>query len=160
MKKAQLEQQFAMIFGVVVIVFVLIYGSYVIIKTIHLSSQIEFKDFLEKLDKEVIDCYNLDFGSICSLNKLEKPSNLDYICFINKEEVLDESKLPRNLNNTIIKFIRLNRDENVFLNSLSSKGDLITKRIDKLRASENPLCTKNIKNLVVENKGTFVIIRT
>ncbi|MBI2670946.1 hypothetical protein HYX18_03150 [Candidatus Woesearchaeota archaeon] len=161
MKKAQLEQPFVIIFGIIVIAFVLIYGGNVIYKSLTLSSNVEFNVFIDKLKKEVDNCYSLDFGSACSLNKLNVPSSLASICFINVGEDVDYTKIPDKLNKTIINSVDFGREENVFLASVDSKNDKsIT--IDKLKVSENPLCDKIVNrelNFILENKGNFVQLR-
>jgi hypothetical protein len=163
MKKAQLEQPFVIIFGVIVMAFVLIYGGSVIYNSYHLSSDVEFKKFMNDLDKNVQDCYALDSGSLCSLEKMGLPNNFGFICIVNVGDSLDQTKIPVQLNSTIMNFQRMgNIYDNIFLSNPSKENEPYHMIIKNLKASENPLCTRTIGGklrLILENKGNYVQIR-
>ncbi len=159
MRKSQIDQVFVIIFGVIVIAFVLIYGSYVIVNTINTSNKVDNSLFFDNIKNSVKRCYNLDVGSTCDLSIIKVPQSLLYICFINPGESIDYNSLPKSLNETIRNYMKANSNSNVFItDSKNNLGFLI----DNLKSSTNPLCDRlsDIKiNLVLENKGTYVQVR-
>jgi len=163
MKKAQLEQPFVIIFGVIVMAFVLIYGGSVIYNSYHLSSDVEYKKFMNDLDKTVQDCYALDSGSQCSLEKIGLPNNFGFICVINVGESLNQNNIPISLNQTIYLYRKMgNAKDNIFLSNPNKENEPYHMIIKNLKASQNPLCTNSIGGklrLILENKGNFVEIR-
>ena len=162
MKKAQLEQPFIFIFGIIVIALVILLGSNVIRNSLKLGNDVELNVFIDKFQKEVNNCYNLDFGSVCSINDLNIPNSLNYICVINLGEEIDFGKLPSTINDTIIRSVEIGRKDNVFFDPLKRNEEKVRTTLDRLKAAENPLCSKIINgkiNLILENKGTFVEIR-
>lgn len=161
MKKAQLEQPFVIIFGVIVMAFLLILGGYVIRRSLTLSNSVEYNTFYNQLSKEAENCYNLDFGSTCDLSKIKVPGSLFEICFINIEEPINYKNLPGSLNQTIANSIRLNRKDNVFSIGINGQ-DKKSFFIDKLKPAGNPICyrlSSRKLNLLLENKGNHVEVR-
>ncbi len=162
MKKAQLEQPFIFIFGIIVIALVILLGSNVIRNSLKLGSDVEMNVFVDKFKKEINSCYNLDFGSVCSINELNIPSSLNYICVINVDEEIDFGKLPSTINDTVIRSVDIGRKDNVFFDPLKRNDEEIRITLDRLKTAENPLCGKIVNgkiDLVLENKGSFVEIR-
>lgn len=159
MRKSQIDQVFVIIFGVIVIAFVLIYGGYVIVNTINTSNKVDNALFFDNIKNSVKRCYNLDAGSTCDLSTIKVPESLLYICFINSGESIDYDMLPKQLNESIRNYQRVNSNYNTFITySNSNQGFLI----DNLKSSTNPLCDRLSDrkiNLVLENKGTYVQVK-
>ena len=143
--------------------FVLIYGGSLIYKSYNLSSDVEFKKFMNDLDKSVQDCYALDSGSQCSLEKIGLPNNFGFLCVVNVGDSLIQNNIPIQLNETINIYQRIgNAKDNIFLTNLNKETEPYHMIIKNLKASENPLCAKTIGGklrLILENKGTYVQIR-
>lgn len=159
MKKAQFEQPFVIILGVVVIVLVIVLGANVIRNSLSLGKDVELNVFVDKFKNEAENCFNLDKGSICSLDKLKIPNSLNYICMINLDQNVDYNRLPEVIKETVKNSVETGRDENVFFVPLNLKDEKLSLNLENLKASENPFCSKVINgkvNLALENKGTFL----
>ena len=161
MKKTQLDQPFVIIFGVIVMALVLIFGADMIIKSIKLSSDVEAKTFMDNLNSKVEECYNLGYQSIVGLDKLSVPTPFDYACFIDPNIALN-TNIPYPINSTLSGYMNIERTENFYLLESGRNGKVQSSTIKNLKVSDNPTCF-SIKDrrisAVLENMGEYVLVK-
>ena len=158
MKKAQLlSQPIIFIFAIIVAALILTWGSYQIVKIIRTGSTIELGTALTDLKDTVNTYYNLDEGSSKELN-IRLPKQVKYICFVNSNEPLITQGLEE-IDPDLPQILQA-KGKNIFIIPATLKPS--TYNIDKLTPIENPLCIKTLNSLkaIIENKGTYVEIRS
>jgi hypothetical protein len=157
MKKAQLfSQPFIYIFIIFVIALLLIFGGRLISRLVNVQGDVEFNTFVSKLDKQIDDIYNLDYGSSVSLGNVVVPSKIKEICFLNLDREINyrvEDDLTRRL-------ISVVEDKNIFF--ISDEETLQPRFNNKILVEDkNPLCVKVEKSSIkvrLTNKGNKVLL--
>lgn len=157
-KRGQLlGQPFIMIFGLIAGALILAWGIYQVYQLIDLSKDVQVEDYINGFSKDVQRYYYLEQGSSNKF-KISLPQEYSYICFVDRVNPFYCSNgpipciKPPNYNHP---FVIARKSDNVFV---YSKSDVLAYHVPYLRtpATENPLCVKNMMNVLLTSKGTYV----
>ena len=165
LKRGQiLSQPFVYIFAIIVIAFILLFGIRSVIDIIKIGNLVETKTLINKIEKQIDSCYNLDKGSTCSFEDVVISRNIKEICFVNSEEnvnfnIVDDETTMIMINNSI----NYGEGYNFFLiPKIGKELDERRYKINNLYADENPLCERvddGMINLVMINDGVNIRLR-
>ena len=156
-KRGQLlSQPFIFIFILVVIAVTIVFGADVIKKVLVIGEDVELVRFKESLKREADLFYNLDPGSVKSI-ELSVPMGITYVCFIDRDKELDLDNVPDEETATLIEALK---DNNMFfITNVQDWVRPINVRYLKPEG-ENPLCIKTPGRLraKIESRGRYVSI--
>ena len=149
-------QPVIIIFIVIVIAILLIFGVRVILRTRDTTQKMAIEAFYNDLDEKVSEVYHLDYGSSFSLGDISVPSSIVEICFIDLNRELTGLSGEKEIYLTAAQ----ENGKNVVF--ISNKGDYDSRKIDHFMINQNPLCESLLDrklDLVLESAGTYVQIK-
>lgn len=148
------EMVFIIIFAIIVMGFVLVYGANVITDMFCIGNVASTDKAIKNLETMVQEVYHFSEGS-SQLIKLNLPSNVK-VCFIDSENPGANRAKGWDPDPAFEDLIKLKKyNVWIYYNCGSSKGNGF--QINYLSTSEN-FCTAGSRNLYLENKGTSVSI--
>ncbi|MBS3149871.1 hypothetical protein J4455_04240 [Candidatus Woesearchaeota archaeon] len=164
-KKGQIQgQPFIYIFIIIVSVLIITFGVKVLLDVINLGCKVEISTMIDKIEKSIESCYDLDKGSTCYFEDVSVCSDLTELCFINLDESVNVNAVKDDITRVIINnSVTFQEGFNLFL--VPKEGKQLDKRKFKIRftkVDENPLCedlTDGKLNLILYNDGNNVRIR-
>lgn len=164
-KRGQIQgQPFIYIFIIIVSVLIITFGVKVLLDVINLGCKVEINTMINKIEKSIESCYDLDKGSTCYFEDVSVCSDLTELCFINLGETVNLNSIRDDLTRVVINnSISFDEGFNLFL--VAKENKQLDKRKFKIRyakVDENPLCedlTDSKLNLVLYNDGASVKVR-
>ncbi len=176
MKKGQLlSQPFVLIFGVIVIALVFIFGSYMIYRLMKVECKVENEQFLVDLQKRIDEIYSIGFvGSSeeCAVVKryrqtdlnceILKPAGVSGLCFVDLRKSIDLNEITVKELKEQLKLLEGKDDRNLFFSFKGEGCEMNAKRINKLDIPQ-PICAKGDEaeptRFILENQGRKVVIK-